>query len=40
MRLAHAILILARDDSRNAEQLKTDALEVMALAYKNRGLRN
>jgi len=37
--LAHAILSLAHDDTRNAEQLKVEALQVMALAYKKRGRR-
>ncbi len=34
MHLAHAILIVARADSRDPERLKTEALQVMALAYK------
>ena len=35
-RLAHAVLIVAREDSNNADRLKNDALQVMALAYKKR----
>ena len=35
--LAHAILIVARVDSRDPERLKTEALQVMALAYKGFG---
>ena len=34
-RLAHAVLIIAREDSADAERLKKDALQVMALAYGN-----
>ena len=34
VRLAHAILVIAREDSRDAERLKVEALEVMALGYK------
>jgi hypothetical protein len=34
MRLAHAVLIVAREDSRDADRLKDDALQVMALAYR------
>jgi hypothetical protein len=37
MRLAHAILIVARADSRDPERLKTEALQIMALAYKGLG---
>jgi hypothetical protein len=37
VRLAHAILIVARADSRDPERLKTEALQVMALAYKGLG---
>ena len=36
MRLAHAVLIVAREDSNDADRLKNDALQVMALAYKKR----
>lgn len=36
MRLAHAVLIIARDDSDDVERLKIDALQVMALAYRER----
>ena len=35
--LAHAILIVARTDSRDPKRLKTEALQVMALAYKGLG---
>lgn len=35
-RLAHAVLIVAREDSDDAERLKNDALQVMALAYRER----
>ena len=35
-RLAHAILLVAGEDSRDVERLKTEALQIMALAYKNR----
>jgi hypothetical protein len=31
LRLAHAMLIVAREGSRDPERLKTDALQVMAL---------
>jgi hypothetical protein len=37
MRLAHAVLIVAREDSRDADRVKNDALQVMALAYRERG---
>jgi len=36
LRLAHAVLIVAREDSDDAERLKNDALQVMALAYRHR----
>jgi hypothetical protein len=36
LRLAHAVLIVAREDSDDAERLKNDALRVMALAYRHR----
>jgi hypothetical protein len=36
MRLAHAVLIVASEDSRDADRLKNDALQVMALAYRER----
>jgi hypothetical protein len=36
-RLAHAVLAIAREDSTDAEQLKRDALQVMALAYREKG---
>ncbi len=36
IRLAHAVLVLAREDSEDAERLKNDALQVMALAYRQR----
>ena len=35
-RLAHACLIVARDDSDDPERIKMDALQVMALAYRER----
>ena len=34
MRLAHAVLAVARENSTDMEQLKKDALQVMALAYR------
>jgi hypothetical protein len=36
LRLAHAVLVVAREDSDDAERVKKDALQVMALAYRNR----
>jgi hypothetical protein len=36
--LAQAVLIIAREDSKDAEHLKNDALQVMALAYRGRAL--
>jgi hemoglobin-like flavoprotein len=36
LRLAHAVLIVAREDSEDPERLKNDALQVMALAYRHR----
>ncbi len=36
VRLAHACLIVAREDSNDAERIKRDALQVMALAYRQR----
>ena len=33
-RLAHAVLIVTREDSDDPERLKNDALQVMALAYR------
>jgi hypothetical protein len=36
LRLAHACLVVARDDSDDAERIKMDALRVMALAYRQR----
>jgi hypothetical protein len=36
MRLAHALLAVAREDSRDPKQLKNDALQVMALSYRER----
>jgi hypothetical protein len=35
-RLAHAVLIVTREDSDDPEQLKNDALQVMALAYRDK----
>jgi hypothetical protein len=35
-RLAHACLIVSREDSDDAERIKRDALQVMALAYRTR----
>ena len=35
-RLAHAVLIVTREDSDDPERLKNDALQVMALAYRER----
>jgi hypothetical protein len=34
LQLAHAILIVIRDDSRDVERVKKDALQVMALSYR------
>jgi hypothetical protein len=34
LRLGHAVLAVAREDSTDAEQVKRDALQVMALAYR------
>ena len=34
MRLAHAVLVVAREDSNDPEKLKNAALQVMALAYR------
>jgi hypothetical protein len=39
MRLAHAVLAVAREDSGDAEELKKAALQVMALAYRGPGDR-
>ena len=36
LRLAHAVLIVAREDNDDAERLKDDALQGMALAYRHR----
>jgi hypothetical protein len=36
LRLAHALLSVASDDSRDVEALKTRTLEAMALAYRKR----
>jgi len=36
LRLAHAVLIVARPDSSDASGLKNDALQVMALAARKR----
>jgi hypothetical protein len=36
LRLAHAILIVARQGDDNTEQVKNDALQVMALAARRR----
>ena len=37
MHLAHAILIVARAGGQDPERMKTEALHVMALAYKGLG---
>ncbi len=37
LRLAHAVLILAREDDDDPEKVKNDALQVMALAAPRRG---
>jgi hypothetical protein len=34
MRLAHAVLVVVREDSNDPEKLKNAALQVMALAYR------
>jgi len=36
MRLAHACLAVAREGSDDSESIKVDALQVMALAYRDR----
>ena len=36
LRLAHALLVVAREDSSDPERLKKDALQVMALGYRDR----
>ncbi len=36
LRLAHAVLAVAREDSQDPDRLKNDALQVMALAYRDR----
>jgi hypothetical protein len=33
LRLAHAVLAVARDDSRDADEVKNQALQVMAMNY-------
>jgi len=38
VKLANAVLSVAREDSRDAEVLKTAALETMALGYRERSL--
>ena len=35
LKLAHAVLAVARDDSRDLDQLKNAALEVMAMNYRD-----
>jgi hypothetical protein len=34
LRLAHAVLVVAREDSDDPERLKRDALQLMAMAYR------
>lgn len=34
-RLAHAMLVVAREDSRDVERLKNEALQVVALAFRD-----
>jgi hypothetical protein len=36
LRLAPAVLVVAREDSDDPERLKNDALQIMALAYRHR----
>ena len=36
LRLAHAVLIVTREDSDDPERIKNEALQVMALAYRHR----
>jgi hypothetical protein len=36
LRLAHAVLVVAGKDGNDADQLKKDALRVMALGYRKR----
>lgn len=36
LRLAHAVLLVAREDSQDPDGLKNDALQVMAKAYRDR----
>jgi hypothetical protein len=35
LRLAHALLVVAREDSRDLERLKNDALKVMAVRFRD-----
>jgi hypothetical protein len=37
LHLARAILTLAHEDSRDVERLKTEALQIMAMAYRGLG---
>ena len=36
IRLAHAVLVVANEDSDNSERVKNNALQVMALGYSDR----
>ncbi len=36
LRLAHSVLVVAREGSNDPERLKNDALQIMALAYRDR----
>ena len=35
LKLAHAVLAIARDDSRDSEELKNAALQIMAINYRD-----
>jgi hypothetical protein len=35
LRLAHAVLAVARDDSRDSDEVKNAALQIMAMNYRN-----
>ena len=37
LRLAHAVLVVAREDSDDSERVKKDALQEMALVYRRHG---
>ena len=35
LKLAHAVLAVARDDSRNSDEIKNAALQIMAMSYRD-----